>query len=84
MINETVYLVRVRAVDGAGNMGNWSDNGSATPMAMGMPKPPVPTPALPLFGAFALGAGLLAAGRARMRRQAQLRGRREQRRMMTR
>ena len=34
VINETVYLVRVRAVDGAGNMGNWSDNGSATPMAM--------------------------------------------------
>jgi hypothetical protein len=29
-----------------------------------------PTPALPLFGAFGLGAGLLAAGRARMRRQA--------------
>ena len=81
VINETVYLVRVRAVDGAGNMGNWSDNGSATPMAMPMPKPPVPTPALPLFGAFALGAGLLAAGRARMRRQAQLRGRREQRQM---
>ena len=30
---------------------------------------PTPTPALPVFGAFALGAGLLAAGRRRLRRQ---------------
>ena len=75
LINGTAYLVRVRAVDSAGNMGEWSDSGSGTPMGI------TPTPALPLFGAFGLGAGLLAAGRARMRRQAQLRGRREQRRM---
>ena len=31
-----------------------------------------PTPALPLFGAFALGAGLLAAGRRRLRRRQEL------------
>ena len=76
LINDTAYVVRVRAVDGADNIGAWSDNGSGTPMGM-----PMPTPALPLFGAFGLGAGLLAVGRARMRRQAQLRGRREQRQM---
>ena len=33
--------------------------------------PPTKTPALPIFGAFALGAGLLAAGRARLRRREQ-------------
>ena len=76
LINDTAYVVRVRAVDGANNIGAWSDNGSGTPMGM-----PTPTPALPLFGAFGLGVGLLAVGRARMRRQAQLRGRREQRQM---
>ena len=76
LINGTAYVVRVRAVDSAERTGEWSDNGSGTPMADA-----VPTPALPLFGAFGLGAGLLAVGRARMRRQAQLRGRREQRRM---
>ena len=77
LINGTAYLVRVRAVDSAGAMGEWSDSGSGTPMGM-----PTPTPALPLFGAFGLGAGLLAVGRARMRRrQAQLLGRREQRQM---
>ena len=76
LINDTAYVVRVRAVDGADNIGAWSDNGSGTPTGM-----PMPTPALPLFGAFGLGAGLLAVGRARMRRQAQLRGRREQRQM---
>ena len=84
LINGTAYLVRVRAVDSAGNMGVWSDAGSGTPMmeAEEAPTPtPTPTPALPLFGAFGLGAGLLAVGRARMRRQAQLRGRREQRQM---
>ena len=83
LINGTVYLVRVRGVDSGGNMGVWSDNGSGMPMAGAeTPTPtPTPTPALPLFGAFGLGAGLLAAGRARMRRQAQLCGRREQRQM---
>ena len=76
LINDTAYLVRVRAVDSAGNMGEWSDNGSGTPMSDA-----VPTPALPSYGAFVLGAGLLAAGRARMRRRRlQLRGR-EQRQL---
>jgi hypothetical protein len=32
---------------------------------------PTPTPALPIFGAFALGAGLLAVGRARLQRRRQ-------------
>ena len=85
LINDTAYLVRVRGVDSGGMMGVWSDNGSGTPMAGAeMPTPtPTPTPALPLFGAFGLGAGLLAAGRARMRRrQAQLCGRQEQRQMI--
>ena len=87
LINDTAYLVRVRGVDSGGMMGVWSDNGSGTPMAgaeMPTPTPtPTPTPALPLFGAFGLGAGLLAAGRARMRRrQAQLCGRQEQRQMI--
>ena len=39
---------------------------------------PMPTPALPIYGAFVLGAGLLAVGRRR--RRAQLRGR-EQRQL---
>ena len=177
LINGTAYLVRVRAVDSAGNMGEWSDNGSGTPMAGDTdPAPPtdagpdisaptnfdvmpgdmmimaswdkpgkgadlvkgytvqtrsrggawdlvevgmnyevtiegltngveydvwvcpydgfdvraacavktvtvmVPTPALPIFGAVALGAGLLAAGRARLRRR-ELRAGRVQRKI---
>ena len=40
----------------------------------------VPTPALPIFGAVALGAGLLAAGRARLRRR-ELRAGRVQRKI---
>ena len=35
-----------------------------------LPQEAVPTPALPIFGAFALGAGLLAAGRRRLLRAA--------------
>ena len=84
LINDTVYLVRVRGVDSGGNMGVWSDNGSGMPMAGAETPMPTPTPALPLFGAFGLGAGLLAAGRARMRRQAQLCGGRREQRQMTR
>ena len=86
LVNGTVYLVRVRAVDSASAMGEWSDSGSGTPMAMmeeeeePMPEEeePMPTPALPIYGAFVLGAGLLAVGRRR--RRAQLRGR-EQRQL---
>ena len=71
LINSTVYLVRVRAVDSAGAMGEWSDSGSGTPMAMEEPEEPMPTPtpALPIFGALALGLGLVAAGRRRLRRR---------------
>jgi hypothetical protein len=69
LINGTAYLVRVRAVDSAGAMGEWSDSGSGTPMAMEEPEEPMPTPALPIFGALALGAGLVAAGRRRLRRR---------------
>ncbi len=61
--NDMEYTVRVRAC--SYNMcGDWSDEEDATPMAGAMP-----TPALPLFGAFALGLGLVAAGRRRLRRQ---------------
>ena len=68
--NETEYDVRVRAYShGATDDEGWSDVVSATPSADAM----VPTPALPIFGAFALGAGLLAAGRRRMKQQRLLR-----------
>ena len=62
LMNGTEYTVTVAARNEIG-LGPASDAEKATPMAM------TPTPALPLFGAFALGAGLLAAGRARLRRR---------------
>lgn len=62
LMNGTEYTVTVAARNEIG-LGMPSDEEKATPMAM------TPTPALPLFGAFALGAGLLAAGRARLRRR---------------
>jgi hypothetical protein len=69
--NGTEYDVRVRAYShGAADDAGWSDVESAIPSedaAM------TPTPALPIFGAFALGAGLLAAGRRRMKQQRLLR-----------
>ena len=64
LTNGTAYLVQVRAVDSAGAMGEWSEPGSGTP------KSPMPTPALSVFGALALGAGLLSAGWARTRQRA--------------
>lgn len=67
--NDVSYDVQVRAINDAKGEGPWSpaDPGlRATPTAGA-----TPTPALPLFGAFALGAGVLAAGRARLRRRAQ-------------
>ncbi len=74
LTNGTEYWVRLKAKNDAGGMSaNWSMAQSATPSADAMP-----TPALPVFGAVALGAGLLAAGRARLRRRAQLQRCREQ------
>lgn len=66
--NGTMYYVRIKAVnDAGGESADWSIPKMGTPSA----DAPMPTPALPLFGAFALGAGLLAAGRARLRRREQ-------------
>ena len=56
--NGMEYMLRVKAGNDAG-YGPASDEVTATPM--------MPTPALPLFGALALGAGLVAAGRRRLR-----------------
>jgi hypothetical protein len=67
--NATEYEIRVRAKSVGGD-GGWSPEKKATPMAGA--GTPTPTPALPVFGAFALGAGLLAAGRRRLRRRQQL------------
>ncbi len=69
LTNGTAYLAQVRAVDSAGAIGEWSEPGSGTPKAMEEEEgeEPMPTPALPVFGALALGAGLLAAGWARTR-----------------
>ena len=58
--NGMEYMVSDRAGNADG-YGEWSEAMAATPM--------MPTPALPLFGALALGAGLVAAGRARLRRR---------------
>ena len=64
LMNGTEYTVQVAARNEIG-LGEPSDEEMATPM------PTTPTPALPLFGAFALGAGLLAVGRRRLRRRRQ-------------
>lgn len=72
LTNDMTYEVRVQACSYT-MCGDWTDEEEATPM-MGAA---MPTPALPLFGAFALGAGLLAAGRSRLRRR-QLRAGRTQ------
>ena len=60
--NGVKYSVRVMAY-GTGDMkGEYSEEMMATPMV-------TPVPALPIFGALALGAGLVAAGRRRLRAQ---------------
>ena len=69
MNGEPGYDVQVRAVNDATGVGDWSAQSSTT---SGVPVGMTPTPALPLVGAFGLGFGLLAAGRARLRRRAQL------------
>ena len=65
--NGTEYTIEVSAESDVGE-------GPKSRKVMAMPMAGVtPTPALPIFGAFALGAGLLAAGRARLRRREQRR-----------
>ena len=73
--NGVMYDVRVRAVNTAGGKGAYSRQ---TSDSSGMPSAdatttttptPTPTPALPLFGILGLGAGLVAAGRRRLRRR---------------
>ena len=64
-MNGTEYTIQVAARNEVG-LGEYSDKEMATPMMM------EGVPALPIFGAFALGAGLLAAGRRRLRRRQQL------------
>ena len=68
LANDVAHEVQVAAENAVG-MGPYSESAKATPMAMD----PTETPALPFFGAVALGAGL--AGRAHMRRRQLLRGR---------
>ena len=65
LMNGTEYTIQVAARNEVG-LGEYSDKEMATPMMM------EGVPALPIFGAFALGAGLLAAGRRRLRRRQQL------------
>ena len=57
--NGTEYMFRVFAKFGDGDMSQPSDEVKAMPM--------IPTPALPVFGALVLGAGLVAAGWRRLR-----------------
>ena len=75
LTNGTSYDVQVAAMNDAGGTGAYSmqtEDSGGIPTADGATSTtPKPTPALPLFGAFALGAGLLAAGRARLRRREQ-------------
>ena len=61
--NGTEYMFRVMAMGEDGMMSGPSDEVSAMPM--------MPTPALPVFGVLALGAGLVAAGRRRLRARRQ-------------
>jgi hypothetical protein len=68
--NDLMYDVQVSAQNTGKGWSEWEPVRPArtSPTAGGA----TPTPALPLFGAFALGAGLLAAGRRRLRRRQQL------------
>ena len=60
--NGVKYSVRVMAYGTGDMMGEYSQEMMATPTV-------TPVPALPIFGALALGAGLVAAGRRRLRAQ---------------
>ena len=69
--NGVMYDVRVRAVNTADGKSSWSRqtrDSSGTPSA-DAPTTTTTTPALPLFGILGLGAGLVAAGRRRLRRR---------------
>ena len=70
LYNDVMYDVQVQATNSVGGVSGWHP---VTP-AQGMPMEGAmtPTPALPFFGAVALGAGLVAAGRRRLRAQRQL------------
>ncbi len=70
LINGAEHSVRVAAMT-SGGVGAWSEAAMATPTADGGTdgEDLEETPALPVLGAVALGAGLLAAGRARLRRR---------------
>ena len=67
LMNGTEYGVIVRAYNERA-----SKNTLSTQSAEAKQTPMVPTPALPVFGALALGAGLVAAGRRRLRAQRRL------------
>ena len=72
--NDVMYDVQVRALNTAGGKGTYSrqtGDTSGTPSADGTTTttPTTPTPALPLVGILGLGAGLVAAGRRRLRRR---------------
>jgi hypothetical protein len=68
LINGVAYEVQVQAINSAKAVGPWypTDWMRGTPSEDG--EGPTSTPALPLFGVLALFGGLLAAGRARLRR----------------
>jgi hypothetical protein len=71
LVNGVSYDVQVRTVNDAKAKSLWGPDEPGirgTPSADGA----TPTPALPLFGILGLGAGLVAAGRRRLRRRQQL------------
>jgi hypothetical protein len=70
LANGVAHEVRVHAMNEAAGYSPASEIVTVTPMEGAGEEDeddPMPTPALPIFGAMALGAGLLAAGRARLR-----------------
>ena len=67
LMNGTEYGVRVKA----GNERMKATKGYGEPSVEARQTPMMPTPALPVFGVLALGAGLVAAGRRRLRARRQ-------------
>ena len=69
LLNGVMYDVQVRAVNSVGGKGPWEPLDPAGLQGTPTDDPDAqPTPALPFFGILALLGGLLAAGRARLRR----------------